>query len=150
LDRFPIAAGDIYSNGETGGAVSNSASVTIVDPGHTHTQNPHTHTMANHTHTTPNHIHALGTTVQAAGGSLGGGYISPGSPMAIRSGAIGSMPCVNDTTVSGGAGTSGTPSTNTSDATTATENSNTTGISASTTVATLPPFFGVFRHIRVL
>lgn len=153
-DIMSIGAGNLYSLAAAGGAVSNNPAISLTDPGHTHSQNAHTHTMGNHTHSTPNHTHVLAPTgvanrssgtqaIQAAssGGTL---IVDPGS-------TSGSAQQQTATTTSGGAGTSGGPSTNTSDATTATENVSTTGITAGiTTVPTLPPYLGMYKLIRVL
>lgn len=153
-DRMAIAAGNLYALAAVGGAVSNTPNISITDPGHNHTQNSHTHTMANHTHSTPNHTHTLSNNgegniaisaskivINGAGTQL----LIPGG-----GGTLGSS--VNTTTVSGGGSTSGTPSNNTSDATTATNNSATTGITASlgSGIATLPPYLGLYKMMRVL
>lgn len=147
-NRMSIGAGDTYAPGDTGGATSGAA--TITDPGHTHTENSHTHTMGNHTHSTPAHTHVLSTTVITAnGGGTTINVVDDGSGnLVTKSTSPTPSNAYNKNTTSGGNGTSGTPSSNTTDATTPTINSTTTGISATT--PTLPPYLGMYKMMRVL
>lgn len=141
-DRVSISSGNLYVAGDTGGSVAGALTANVTDPGHTHTQNSHTHTMGNHTHTGDAHTHTIprdgwGT---GAAGTVGRIVTTSGSPQAT-----------GDTT-SGAASVAqtGTPSTNTSDAATATNNSNTTGITVTGTAATLPPYISMYKIIRLL
>lgn len=158
-DRMSIGAGNSYALAATGGATSNTPSISVTDPGHTHTQNSHTHTMGNHTHSTPSHTHVLGTAGTIASKSISNGTAnsvgsvdSDGGEICAVSGAGAStLRRITNQTTSGGNGTSGTPSTNTSDATTATNNSATTGVTASSSaIPTLPPYLGMYKMIRVV
>jgi microcystin-dependent protein len=149
-DKMSIAAGNLYALAATGGSVAGALAIT--DPGHTHIQNAHNHTDAGHTHSTPNHTHSL------AAGSTPASY--PFSPtftqnigqvsgnLATIGGSGGfAAASVTPTTSSGGGGTSGSGNASINN-TTPTENSQTTGISG--TAATLPPYLGMYKMIRVL
>ena len=113
--------------------------------------------MGNHTHSTPAHSHPLDT-----GSSSGTGTATTSQHLVSGTGNIlntisliggtTTPGMIKDSTTTSGAGTSGVPSTNTSDASTATNNANTTGVTASlgTGIATLPPYLGMYKMIRVI
>jgi len=143
-DKMSIAAGNLYALAATGGSVAGALSIT--DPGHNHTQNSHTHTMGNHTHSTPASSLSNSADATQQDDASGNPVIYDGTRLRVRGAAGGTLR--NNLTNSVSAGTTGTPSTNTSDATTPTNNSNTTGISG--TAATLPPYLGMYKLIRVL
>ena len=76
----------------------------------------------------------------------------PYPPLAVTGTNAGGGSALNTSTVSGGSGPSGVPSPNTSDATTAVNQSNTTGITAAlgSGIASLPPYIGLYKMMRVL
>jgi hypothetical protein len=122
------------TGGSTGGTMAASTSLT-----HTHTL-AHTHDLSNHTHSTPVHTHTL---------SLGGGSglyqqglavytTGAGGAMVLPSGSTPheTLYPVNSTTVSGGSGTSGNPS------------SNVSGAASSDTTSSV--FSGVFAYADII
>lgn len=162
-DRVAIAAGNLYSPGATGGA----ASQTPVDAGHTH-PDAHTHGLGNHTHSTPNHQHVLGHDDSTTGS---GGFGSPGNVLNITAFPMSSHASgpsagaklgtpggssgfteywsgFQNATENSGSGTSGTPSTNTSDARSLPNTGS--GQSNIGSISTLPPYLAVYKMIRVL
>ncbi len=139
-DRMTIAAGNLYSLAATGGAVT-SPSLSLTDPGHTHTQNSHTHTMGNHTHS----ISSDGTGATSGPSASGVAATGSGATNISSSTHTHSGPSHNHS------GATGSPNSNNTDSTTPTNNSNTTGITALLTgVASLPPYLGLYKMIRVL
>jgi microcystin-dependent protein len=144
-DRLSIAAGNLYALAATGGAVSNTPTISVTDSGHNHTQNSHTHVLTGHTHSTPSSN--LNTT---------GGLVPHGTtPIVTTTGTnmlIGESGAVNATALTATipASTTGT-GVDSIASSTSTNNSNTTGITAgSTSVPTLPPYLGMYKMIRVL
>lgn len=119
-DKFLRVVTSGGTGGTTGGSgLTPSSSVTLA---HSHTVNSHTHTMGNHTHSTPTHQHILDYSTNAAYAGAGGSPVistdSNGSfILGSRSGGGTSMREHKNTTQTDGSGTSGTPSTNTSDGT---------------------------------
>lgn len=153
-DKMSIAAGNLYALAATGGSVAGVLSIT--DPGHNHTQNAHSHTDSGHTHSTPAHQHTLdsvgGTSdAQVNGGYVGnaaGGGISGTDKMVLWNNGGGSgITVLRCQTQNSGAGTSGSGAASISSVT-PTNNSNTTGITG--TAATLPPYLGMYKMIRVI
>ncbi len=139
-DRMAITAGNLYALAATGGGIT-SPSVSITDPGHNHSQDSHTHTMGNHTHS----ISSDGTGSTSGPSASGVAATGSGATNIASSNHTHSGPSHNH------GGTTGTPSTNTSGSSTAVNNSNTTGISASLSgIASLPPYLGLYKMIRVL
>lgn len=59
-DVFPVGAGNLYTLGQTGGAIAHTLTnaeiptLTVTDPGHTHTQDPHSHSVND-----PGHDHIM-------------------------------------------------------------------------------------------
>lgn len=151
-DRMTITAGNLYAVGSIGGAVSSTPAVAVTDLGHNHVQDAHTHTMGNHTHTTPVHTHVLADAAGVANAIGGNAVIKTAGALRVAGASAGTLNQASFTTDSGGNGTSGVPSTNTTDASTPTNNANTTGITASlgSGIATLPPYLGMYKMIRVL
>jgi microcystin-dependent protein len=142
-DKMPIGAGNLYSLAATGGAVANTPSISITDPGHNHTQNAHTHTDSGHVHTGPSHTHSTPHSGWASGGSGAGILVIGSGSGALQAGA-------DNTDGASGTGNTGTGTANNQN-TTATNNSNTTGITAgSSSVPTLPPYLAEYWMIRVL
>lgn len=100
------------AGGGSGGAAA-------ISTGHSHTVNSHTHDLGNHTHTTPNHTHTL-----AVSSAIGNGITtipvattdaSPAGDLLAQTTTAGTaMHRITATTSSGGSGTSGAPSSNTS------------------------------------
>ncbi len=134
-DRMSIAAGNLYALAATGGAVSNSPALT--DPGHNHTQNSHTHTDSGHTHS----ISSDGTESTSVAGTTG--TASPGSGGTAFVGAHSHAgPSHNHGAATGNSAAS-------ISTVTATNNSNTTGITIAT-VPTLSPYLAIYKLIRVL
>jgi microcystin-dependent protein len=165
-DKMSIAAGNLYALAATGGATTG----TPTDAGHTH-GDAHTHTMANHTHSTPNHNHDIshGTTTktptQAGSISPGNNFTaftdtqmfsppSSGSSLGVfvsGGSTPGNAPAwdnFKNTTEVSGAGTSGTPSSNSTDSQ---SNSLTNSGNANMNpMSILPPYIAMFKMIRVL
>lgn len=120
-DKFLRVVSAGGSGGTSGGSGSTPSSGQSL--AHTHTVASHTHDLANHTHSTPDHVHTLvnGSVGAQAGGVSGDTDVevsSAGGAMAAKSwggGGTHTAKVVSATTNSGeGAGTSGTPSSNTS------------------------------------
>ena len=135
-DRMPIAAGNLYALGATGGAVSNTPAITITDPTHNHTQNSHTH-----------------TTPSVASTMTGGGN----SGQTLNADNVGIDPGTGNLGTLSGSGSiqyatkNGTTASGTTGSTTPTNNAASTGITAaSATVPTLPPYLAEYWMIRVL
>lgn len=100
------------AGGGSGGSHSLSAGVS-----HSHTVTSHTHDLGNHTHSTPAHTHTLADGVGSAQGDSGTETIkSTAGNINTGNGAGGTRPIVSYTTDSGGSGTSGAPSSNSSGA----------------------------------
>jgi len=135
-DRMSITAGNAYALAATGGSASPQA-VTITDPGHNHTQNSHTHTDSGHSHS----ISSDGTE-------------NTGTPSANQNVPSGSGTIVASSTHTHAGpshnhgGSTGSSNANIS-STIATNNSNTTGITASS-VSILNPYLAMYKMIRVI
>ena len=149
-DLMSITAGNLYSLGATGGAVSNTP--TLTDPGHNHTQNSHTHTDSGHTHSVP----VENITLDDDGGSHAvfpslpsSNPVGKGSSSLMDTPGTGSISqaFLKYTGKTAGA-TSGSSAANISTVT-PTNNSNTTGITISN-IPTLSPYLGMYKLIRVL
>jgi len=117
FEGFAIRTTSTPANGATtSGTVDISSSIA-----HTHNLSTHTHTMGNHTHTTPTHTHDLEHTDTNAVAFPNGFEISStrvsGSAMyaADLTGTGNDTWSFNNRTETSGSGTSGTPSTNTTD-----------------------------------
>lgn len=75
-NRFVVGAGDVYSVGNTGGATTQTLSVSNI-PAHTHTISGISGAAGGHTHTIndPGHVHAYtGVATYTGGPGGGGGY----------------------------------------------------------------------------
>lgn len=134
------------SGGSAGGSLGLSTGITLA---HTHTVDSHTHDLANHTHSTPAHQHTLDATlisgsvppslvdinkIVSVSPSLGGSFTA--DALYYNSDATGAYTAApgyttsqyNKQTVSGGSGTSGAPSSNTSSAATPATDSQLTNV----------------------
>lgn len=84
-DKFLVGAGNAYAVGATGGATSNTPTITVaghvltvgempahthVDSGHTHVDSGHTHTDSGHTHIDSGHAHTWPEAI-TTGGTIG-------------------------------------------------------------------------------
>lgn len=174
-DAFPVGAGNLYAIGSTGGTTAYTPAGTVSS--HTHgpgsyvttaagTVASHTHTMGNHTHTVTSHSHPLSSNGQACISVVGSGQlhqlavgnsfaqnITAGLGSGNGSGTSTSSSALQGNTDGSTPVASGTPSTNTSDATapaftgsstSITGTSDTTQPTFTGTAATLtPPYFAV-------
>lgn len=158
-DRLSITAGNLYSVGATGGASTHTiatselptapVSVSITDPGHNHTQNAHNHVASDSGHV---HIEQGNTYVGSNGAPPNTIPISGGNSNIIpgKQTATASADSQNTATQAGTAVIS-------VNNTTATNISNTTGITASGTVSggggamnILNPYIGMYKIIRII
>ena len=145
-DVMPIGAGNLYALGATGGTTSqvigtanlpaSPLTVNIVDPGHNHSQNVHGHSDSGHAHVEQYAI-GIGATAQ---------LISHGTAASVS--ASFQADALSTPTQSGAANIQNT---------TATNNSNTTGITASTpnlgsgtALPTISPYLAEYWMMRVL
>lgn len=151
-DRMPIAAGNLYSVGGTGGATTHTLTaseipsaglgVSITDPGHTHSITDPTHS---HGITDPTHTH--GEKCSTASSGSGGTHVS----QLIQNVGIST---VNSSDSTQSASTGVTVNSGSTGITGA--NSNSTGITAALTGAgggshsILNPYLAMYKMIRVL
>lgn len=124
-DKFLRVVTTGTTGGTTGGSgLTPSSALTLAHShtvaSHTHSLSTHTHTMGNHTHSTPAHRHQIensgNTSHSTASGSVASAN-SDGADLTLSPSGIGATSFRTHTnrTENSGSGTSGTPSTNTSD-----------------------------------